>query len=169
MTSMSDTYHSINLHFIFSCKDRLPLITPEIEAELYKVMAGVLRNKGAVLIEGNGTADHVHLLIGLPPRYAPSDAIRDVKANSSRWVHEKWPKQPFGWQAGFAVFSVSISKIKRTREYIRNQKEHHKQQSFRDELKWFLDNHGVEYEEKYLPPEDDGDGSDQAAGGDAGM
>ena len=64
-----------------------------------------------------------------------------------------WPKQQFGWQSGYSVFSVSVSKIERTREYIRNQKEHHKKQAFRAELKWFLDNHSVEYDEKYLPPQ----------------
>jgi putative transposase len=151
---MADTYHSINLHIIFSCKDRMPLITPEIEAELYHVIGGILRNKDCVLIEGNGTADHSHLLIGLPPKYAPSEIMRDIKSNSSRWVHEKWPKSPFGWQDGYGVFSVSISKIPRTREYILSQKEHHRKTTFREELQWFLDNHGVQYDPKFLPAED---------------
>jgi REP element-mobilizing transposase RayT len=78
---MGSTFYSITLHVIFSCKDRRPLITPQIEAELYKYIAGILRNDGNVLLEGNGTEDHVHLLIGVAPKYAPADVLRDVKAN----------------------------------------------------------------------------------------
>lgn len=158
---MGSTYHSINLHVIFACKDRMALITPEIENELYPVIGGILRNKDAILIEGNGTEDHAHLLLGLLPRHAPADILRDIKANTSRWIHTKWPKQPFAWQEGYAVFSVSIGKLQRTREYIRNQKEHHKKVSFRQELQWFLDNHAIQYDPRFLPP-------DESATGEAG-
>jgi putative transposase len=122
----------------------------------FAFIGGILRNKDCVLVEGNGTANHVHLLIGLPPKYAPSDILRDLKANTSRWIHQKWPKHSFTWQDGYAVFSVSISKIPRTREYIRDQKEHHKKTTFRQELQWFLDNHDVQYDPKFLPQDEPG-------------
>lgn len=150
---MGSTYHSINLHVIFACKDRMALITPEIEKELYPVIGGILRNKDAILLEGNGTEDHAHLLIGLLPRHAPADILRDVKANTSRWIHTKWPKHPFAWQDGYSVFSVSIGKVKRTREYILNQKQHHEKVTFRQELQWFLDSHGIHYDPRFLPSE----------------
>jgi hypothetical protein len=56
------------------------------------------------------------------------------------------------------VFSVSINRIEAARAYIRKQKEHHKKMSFRAELQWFLDTHGLEYDPRFLPPGEDRQG-----------
>jgi REP element-mobilizing transposase RayT len=140
---MGSTYHSVHVHVIFTCKDRRPLITPDIQSRIYKYLAGICRKRNCHLVEGGGVDNHVHLLIGLSMTNAIADLLRDVKANSSRWVHETWPKQEFGWQDGYAAFSVSVSMIARTRKYIRNQEEHHKKHSLEDELHGFLKMHGM--------------------------
>ena len=140
---MGSTFHSVTTHVIFTCKERRPLITPLIAERLYSYIGGILRKRDCTLLEGGGIDNHVHLLMGMAPKYAISDVLRDVKANTSKWIHETWPKQEFGWQEGYGVFSVSISHIEKTREYIRNQPEHHRKHTFEEELRKFKELHGL--------------------------
>jgi REP element-mobilizing transposase RayT len=149
---MGSTFHSVTLHVIFACKDRRPLIAPEIGARLYSYIGGILRKRDCVLLEGGGVEDHAHLLVGFAPRHAISDVLRDIKANTSKWTHETWPKREFGWQEGYGVFSVSISHIEKAREYIRNQHEHHKKHTFADELERFKEMHDLTDEPDAPPP-----------------
>ena len=102
-------------------------------------------------IEINGMPDHVHLLTIFPPKIAVSDALRTIKANSSKWVHDTKPTLArFGWQDGFAAFTVSKSQIEPVRQYIRDQKNHHRERDFKTELVSLLDKHDVEYDAQYL-------------------
>ena len=57
--------------------------------ELFAYMGGLVKELNGMPIIINGMADHVHLLILLPPNVSVSDAMRFVKANSSRWVKQK--------------------------------------------------------------------------------
>jgi REP element-mobilizing transposase RayT len=99
----------------------------------------------------NGTADHVHLLLRLPPSASIAEAMRVLKTNSSRWVHEKWPsRSTFGWQTGYGAFSVSQSNVSAVLHYIANQEEHHRQVSFQEEFVIYLQRHGIEYDERYI-------------------
>lgn len=99
----------------------------------------------------NGTADHVHLLIWLPPRLPVSDALRVLKTNSSRWAHENGiTRRAFAWQAGYGAFSVSQSNAPQVIKYIANQEEHHRKASFQEEFLAFLKKHGIEYDKRYL-------------------
>ncbi len=61
--------------------------------------------KGTALIV-NGTADHIHMLVRIRPAHSAAEVTRVIKANSSKWVHQKWTHN-FSWQTGYAVFSVS--------------------------------------------------------------
>ena len=80
-----------------------------------------------------------------------SDALRDLKANSTNWVHETFPHlRDFYWQDGYAAFSVSPSVLPKVVAYVRNQQEHHKKVSFEEELKQLLERHGIEYDDRYL-------------------
>jgi REP element-mobilizing transposase RayT len=148
---MAGTYTKLYFHVVFSTKHRKPFIHSDLEGELQKYIAGTIRNLGGSCIEINGTSDHVHLLILLPPKLALSDVLRDIKANSSKWIHEKFPLlAAFGWQDGFSAFSVSTSQVPDVIDYIRNQKDHHKERDFKAELLTLLQRHGVEYDERYL-------------------
>ncbi|MEZ5991933.1 MAG: IS200/IS605 family transposase [Planctomycetota bacterium] len=140
---MGSTYHSVHIHVVFSCKDRKLLITPEIKHELFVYISGVCDKRQCKLIEGGGTADHVHLLIGLSMTKSISDLLRDIKTNTSRWIHEKWPSHEFGWQDGYGAFSVSASLMQRTRDYIRNQEAHHAKKTFEAELDEIFKMHGM--------------------------
>ncbi len=95
--------------------------------------------------------DHLHTLAILPPKIAISDALRDIKANSSKWVHETKPGlAKFGWQDGYAAFTVSRSQVDSAAQYIRDQKSHHTQRDFKAELIGLLEKHEVDYEPRYV-------------------
>jgi REP-associated tyrosine transposase len=95
--------------------------------------------------------DHVHILAILPPKIAVSDALRDIKANSSKWAHETKPDfRKFGWQDGFSAFCVSKSQVESVQQYIVDQKTHHTQRDFKTELLGLLDKHEVEFDERYI-------------------
>lgn len=127
----------------------MPLITSEIRKELFAYMGGLVKELKGMPIIINGMADHVHLLILLPPSVSVSDAMRFVKANSSRWVKEKFGKK-FAWQKGFGAFSVSRSNVDAVATYIKNQEQHHKGFDFKTEFVSLLDKNDVEYDERDL-------------------
>jgi putative transposase len=148
---MPHTYSYLATHIVFSTKDRLPTITLEIKPKLWAYMNGVIGNLGGRTLAINGMADHVHLLVLLPPTIAMSEALRTLKANSSKWLHENWGEQrKFAWQSGYAAFSVSRSGVEDVVRYIDNQEEHHRKLSYQDELLALLNKHGIEYDERYI-------------------
>lgn len=119
---MAGTYTKLYYHIVFSTKHRQPFIDSDMEIELYKYISGIVRGIDGSCIEINGMADHIHLLAILPPKIAISDALRDIKANSSKWIHEaKVQFKTFGWQDEYAAFTVSKSQVDPVRDYIREQ------------------------------------------------
>ena len=145
------SYAKIYLHIVFSTKHRQSLIDPSWEARLYSVIGGTVRTVKCTLLAGNGTEDHVHLLVSVARDISTSDLLRNIKTDSSKWAHETFPElAAFRWQDGYAAFSVSHSQIEIVRRYIANQKEHHKNESFQDELRQLLRLHEIEFDERYL-------------------
>ena len=148
---MPQSLPSFLYHLIFSTKNRDPFITADIESKLHAYMAGVCTQVGGRPIVVNGMPDHVHVLTYLPPKVAVSDVLRDLKAWSSKWVHTTFPgNEAFAWQAGYAGFSVSKSNLEQVRDYIANQKDHHRAVSFQDEYLAFLRRHGIAFDERYV-------------------
>jgi putative transposase len=139
------------VHAILSTKGRSPSLDPDVRTRLFPYMGGVLREIGAALLLINGPDDHVHLLTGLPATLAVAEAMRIVKSNSSKWIHEQWPgKADFAWQSGYGAFSVSQSNLEAVRRYIAEQEEHHKSMSFQEEFLAFLKRHGLAYDERFI-------------------
>jgi putative transposase len=98
-----------------------------------------------------GVADHVHMLISLPGTLSVSKALQLLKGNSSKWMHETFPKlRSLEWQEGYGAFSIGISAVDATVAYIRNQFEHHRKRSFRDEFVAMLRRHRLDYDERML-------------------
>ncbi len=97
----------------------------------------------------NGMSDHVHLLVSLSPNVSISEAMRFVKANSSKWVSQKFGK-PFEWQKGYGAFSVSRSNVDAVMKYIQNQEKHHQKFDFRTEFVGFLRKNNVDFDEQFL-------------------
>lgn len=147
---MAHTFTNLLTHVIFSTKDRSPVITPDIKPRLLAYMGGIVRSIDGIALAIDGPTDHVHLLIKTPATVAMADVVRIVKANSSKWVHETFPRSAFAWQTGYGAFSVSCSNVEAVSEYIAGQEEHHKTVSFQEEFVAFLRRHGVEYDERYI-------------------
>jgi putative transposase len=148
---MSHTYTYLAMHIVFSTKDRLPMLASETRSKLWAYMSNITANIGGRALAINGMTDHAHLLVLLPPSIAPADAVRALKANSSRWlkvqdsVHRK-----FAWQSGYASFSVSRSAIDDVARNIETQEEHHKKLTYQNELITLLQRHNIEYDERYI-------------------
>jgi putative transposase len=148
---MSQTYTDLNYHLIFGTKDRHPSLLPEFRDELCRYLGGIVKAHDGHSVEINAVADHVHLLVRLPATVALADMMRALKASSSKWLNEtKTQNRRFGWQDGYAAFTVSRSQVSRVAAYVRNQAVHHRTTSFRDELVSFLKRHNVAYDERYL-------------------
>jgi REP element-mobilizing transposase RayT len=148
---MSDSYTNLLYHIIFSTKNRQRMITSNCEARLYDYIGGTIRGLGGILLEINGTEDHVHVLAKLRPDRSLSDVLRDLKANASDWMHDFFPTlQDFSWQRGYGAFTVSQSNVEEVRQYIRRQKEHHLALSFREEFIRFLKANNIDYDERYV-------------------
>src|SRR4030095_8615125 len=103
---MAGTFTQLYIQYVFAVKGRRNFILPSFEEELYKYMAGIIRNKGVKPLAINGMPDHVHILVGLKPIVAISDLIRDIKNNSSNFINEQgWLKNKFEWQEGYGAFT----------------------------------------------------------------
>jgi len=91
------------------------------------------------------------LLIGLHPTISVSDITRDIKANSSRFIHsKKWIMGKFAWQDGFGSFTYSRSQIDDVAKYILKQPEHHQKITFKEEYLSILRKNEIEFDERYL-------------------
>jgi len=149
--TMSGTYSNLLYHIVFSTKNRYPLITAGIRDDLHAYLGGIVREREGIPLMIGGMPDHVHLLVKLKPKFAVSNIIRDVKAGSSKWINEtKEGLHKFGWQDGFAAFTVSQSQSTRVRRYIENQEEHHYGVEFQSELLTLLQKNEVDYDEATL-------------------
>jgi REP element-mobilizing transposase RayT len=98
-----------------------------------------------------GVADHVHILLSLPTTLTLSKAIQILKGNSSKWLHEDFPElRLFAWQEGYGAFTIGMSGVDDTKNYIATQVEHHRKKTFQEEFRSFLDKHGLPYDDATL-------------------
>lgn len=154
---MAKTYTQIYIQVVFAIEGRQSLIAPEHNNELQKYITGIVSAQRHKLIATNNMPDHLHLLVGLRPDAALSELVRDIKANSSRFINEKrWMLGRFSWQEGFGAFSYSRSQLGAVIRYVQNQQKHHARKSFREEytalLHKFEVDHDPRYVFKYLDP-----------------
>jgi REP element-mobilizing transposase RayT len=148
---MAGTFSQVYVQVVFAVKGRQSLIDQTWRDELFRYMSGIITAKGQKSIIVNGVADHVHCFIGLRPVMSISDLVRDIKNNSSRFINEKgFVKGRSEWQEGYGAFSYSHSHIKTVYEYILNQEEHHRKQTFQEEYVDFLEKFEIECQPKYI-------------------
>jgi REP element-mobilizing transposase RayT len=148
---MSGKYLSLLVHFTWSTARREPWIEAGMRDDLYRYIGGVMKNKKAKLIAAGGMFDHLHLYASLPSTISVADFVNAVKSNSSRWVHESFSHlRNCAWQEGYGAFSVSKSEEDKVVRYIRNQEEHPRKRTFKEELTGLLEKHGIEYDKRYI-------------------
>jgi putative transposase len=139
------------IHIVFSVKNWQKLITNNFRDDLYKYIAGIIKNDGHKPLAINGIPDHIHIFLGLNPNISVSDSVRDIKSNSSKFINEKkLVKGRFEWQDGFGAFSSSHSQIDSVIKYIMNQETHHRKKTFKEEYLELLKKFNVEYDQRYV-------------------
>ena len=148
---MAQTPTSCVIHFIFSTKNRTPILTPAVEPELFAYIGSITRNMDSPLLAANGVSDHIHLLISMDKKVSMSNLMENVKKDSSKWLKTMGREfAEFHWQDGYAGFSIGKSMQADVEEYIAGQKEHHQQVGFKAELLAFLKKYDVDYDERYI-------------------
>ena len=107
---MANTYTSFHYHFTFSTKNREPWIVPKIENRVWAYIGGVARKHKMTAVQIGGVEDHIRALVLAPPTIAPNQIAQYLKGDSSKWIHEEFPKmRSFEWQDGYGGFTVSKS------------------------------------------------------------
>lgn len=142
---MSDSFSSTFFHLVFSTKHRERLIRREFERDVWKYFGGIARNLECEAVQTGGVEDHLHSLLRIPPKFAPSEIIKKPKSNSSRFIRREFcADDDFRWQDGFGLFSVSKSVVPDVVRDIRDQRKHHGRLSFEDEFRQLLKLHDLE-------------------------
>ena len=137
-------------HLVFSTKHRAPVLADAWRADMHAYAGGIIRDCDGVLLSARSVSDHIHLLIQLPRTVPVAKMIGEIKTGSGRWIREKADDLPeFNWQAGYGLFSVSMSHQERVTAYIANQAEHHQTVSFQEEYRLFCARNGLKLDERY--------------------
>ena len=148
---MAQTLVKLYVHVIFSTKNRIDLIKPEIEEELFAYIGGILNNNQSKLLAANGTENHIHLLVSMSKNIELSKLVGDIKRDSSKWIKTKGKDfRLFQWQDGYGAFSVGYTQLEDVKKYIANQKAHHAKISFEDEFRYFLNKYDMDCDERYI-------------------
>ena len=148
---MPQSLARLHVHLVFISKHREPFITDAVRASLHAYMATVLQNLGCAPVLINSVEDHAHVLFDLARTVSVRQVVEDVKKSSSKWIKTLGPEfAGFTWQAGYGAFAVSASKVEAVRDYIANQREHHRTKTFQEEYRTFLEQHHIAYDEHYV-------------------
>ena len=139
------TYAWSRVHVVFSTKLRMQIIPEALEKDLYQSFGRLASGHRSELIEVGGIADHVHLVLAPHQSVPIADVLRTIKNESTYWMRDHLGDEVFfSWQRGYGAFSVSLSRLPTVREYIRQQKEHHRTTSTEDEFRNLLTEHGFD-------------------------
>ena len=143
------SFDSLLIHCVWSTKHREKSLDSQLRDRLWPYLGGTAKQNKTKALAVGGTADHVHILVSLPATLSVAKAVQLLKGNSSKWIHETFPKmKSFEWQEGYGAFSIGISAVDATISYIRNQTEHHRMRTFREEFVAMLRKHRFDYEKR---------------------
>ena len=145
------TYTQIMYHIVFGTKYREAILVKENRQELFNYIWGILKKKKCHLYRINGVEDHLHIALHIHPSVALASLVKDIKLASSDFIKEKnlFPKFD-SWQDGYGAFTHSYRDKNTLIEYVKNQEEHHRTKTYREELIELFREHGIEFDEKYL-------------------
>jgi REP element-mobilizing transposase RayT len=148
---MANTYTSLHYHLIFSTKNRVSYINPEIEQRVWAYVGGIARKHSMTALQVGGCEDHLHALVMTPPTLSPSQIAQFLKGDSSKWIHEEFAAlHDFAWQDGYGAFTVSKSNLPEVIRYIQHQREHHQKRTFQEEYLEFLRKYEIQYDERFV-------------------
>jgi REP-associated tyrosine transposase len=139
-------YIRIWVHLIWSTKNREKTISKKLKPLLLNHIRDNAKQKNIFLDQINCVGDHCHALISLGASQAISKIALLIKGESSHWVNENHVvTRKFEWQDEYIAVSVSVSAVNNVRNYIKNQEEHHRQKTFKEEYELFIKKYGFKY------------------------
>jgi putative transposase len=145
------TYTQIIYQIIFGTKNKDETLAKDNRSKLFEYMVGILLNNKCHVYCINGVEDHIHIICQLHPSVGLAWLVKDIKLATSAFIKEKNLFTKFiGWQVGYGAFTYSIKEKEKLIAYVNNQEEHHKRITFREEYIELLNEHGVEFDERYL-------------------
>ncbi len=145
------TYTQILYQIVYSTKHREHTLAADNRNELFKYIWGILKNKKCHLYQIGGVTDHLHIVTHLHPSIALASLVKDIKLASTEHIKNKNLFPEFnGWQDGYGAFTYSIKEKERLIEYVKNQEAHHQKKTFMEEYIDLLNDHQIEFDEKYL-------------------
>jgi len=146
------SYRQHVYHIITRTKKNRPTIKAENAAKLFAYITGIIRTKNSHLYWINGVEDHIHILTDIHPSIASADFVKDIKVYSSLWIKQSGLHPNFdGWSEGYASLTYSFRDLDNLIAYVKNQQEHHKQESFEDEYRRLLEEGGIKIDNRYFP------------------
>jgi putative transposase len=145
------TYTQILYQIVFSTKNRERTLTDDHREDLFKYIWGILKNKNCHLYRIGGVTDHIHIVTHLHPSISLASLVKDIKIASSEHIKTMQLFKNFnGWQDGYGAFTYSFKDKDKLINYVKNQEQHHKTRTFKEEFIELLNEHGIEFDEKYL-------------------
>ena len=149
---MPQSLANILVHVIFSTKNRYPYLADDkLRKEVHSYIASLHRAQNCPALLVGGPKDHVHTLCKMARNTDVSSLVGEVKRKSSKWVkRDVGMLSKFGWQSGYGAFSIGQSQVRDVVKYIKNQDEHHRVVTFKEEFRKFLEKYEVDYDEQYL-------------------
>ncbi|MBE0642885.1 MAG: transposase [Bacteroidetes bacterium] len=149
---MAQSILQVYVHLVFSTAGRVHFFTEkETKERLFGYMMGVMKKLQAPVLAIGGGEEHVHILHRMPKNLNYEELTSRLKANSSRFAKTMGDRySKFGWNRGFAGFSVSRWDIDMIVGYIRKQERHHNTEIYKAELERLLAEHGAEFDNRHL-------------------
>jgi putative transposase len=148
---VSGSYTAIRVHLVWSTRHRRPWLDPEWRGRLFACADAILQAAEGRLLCAGGTRDHLHLYLQSPPSVSVAQVVDALKAGTARWVQQSFShRREFGWQRGYAAFSVTPREDAELQHQIRNQEALHRELSFLAEYQGLLERHGVGFDLRYV-------------------
>lgn len=148
---MANTYAKLYNHIVFGVRNRQSLISKELQEPLNKYITGIVTNSKQKMLIINGHRDHIHMLVGCRTSVRLDDLVKEVKEHSSKWINSnRFVRGKFNWQEGYGAFSVASWNYDVIYDYIRNQEEHHRKKTFREEYIEFLEQEKIDFDPRYI-------------------
>lgn len=147
---MASTHLSLHYHLVFSTKDREQWLAPTNRNRIHEYLGGIIRNMNGIANAVGGVGDHVHVIAGLRATHCLAEVMRELKSESSRWIHAELRLAGFAWQEGYGAFTFSAADLEKVRHYALTQEEHHRTKTFKEEYLEMLKRGLVEYDDAFL-------------------
>jgi putative transposase len=127
-------YWRLFYHAVWGTKNRLELIDPAWEKDLYGYIWGKATSFECIPHAINGMPDHIHVVVSIPPKLCIATLVGKLKGASSHHINQRYAGGAFLWQAEYGIFSFSEKSLSGVVAYVNNQKKHHADKTLKAEL-----------------------------------